>query len=248
MLTPDQIRAVVETATLAPSVHNSQPWRFCSDGTRIDVHTDPARALPRQDPDGRELLISCGAASLLAELAVRGLGRSCAVEVLPDPDGKGGITLDQLVRRSRRSNPSRVILGEILGPEVVTALKAMSQGNDGSLSTLHASSPTDALRRLETMVLTGADLPLPAVREQIASAVDLVVQIARRADGSRRVVAVAEVAPDPAAATRTTPVATGTEVLGPLARPSLFASFVLTKRKRRSSKTSSRRSARRASF
>jgi Nitroreductase family len=85
MLTPDQIRAVVETATLAPSVHNSQPWRFTCDGTRVDVHADPARALPRQDPDGRELLISCGAASLLAELAVRGLGRSCTVEVLPDP-------------------------------------------------------------------------------------------------------------------------------------------------------------------
>jgi hypothetical protein len=85
MLTSDQVRAVVETATLAPSVHNTQPWRFASDGTRVDVHADPERVLRRQDPDGRELLISCGAASLLAELAVRGLGRSCTVEVLPDP-------------------------------------------------------------------------------------------------------------------------------------------------------------------
>jgi pilus assembly protein CpaF len=138
----------------------------------------------------------------------------------PSVEGRGEVTIRDLVRAALRMRPDRIVVGEVRGPEALDMLQAMNTGHDGSLSTLHASSPTDALRRLETMVLTGADLPLPAVREQIASAVDLVVQIARRADGSRRVVAVAEVARDPAAATRTTPIATGTEVLGPLARPS----------------------------
>ncbi|QYG95681.1 CpaF family protein [Iamia sp. SCSIO 61187] len=138
----------------------------------------------------------------------------------PSVEGTGEVTIRDLVRAALRMRPDRIVVGEVRGPEALDMLQAMNTGHDGSLSTLHASSPTDALRRLETMVLTGADLPLPAVREQIASAVDLVVQIARRADGSRRVVAVAEVAPDPAAVTRTTPVATGTEVLGPLTRPS----------------------------
>jgi pilus assembly protein CpaF len=115
--------------------------------------------------------------------------------------------------------PDRIVVGEVRGAEALDMLQAMNTGHDGSLSTCHASSPTDAIRRLETMVLTGADLPLRAVREQIASAVDLVVQIARRADGSRRVVAVAEVAPDPDATVRTTPLAAGPEVLASPSRP-----------------------------
>ena len=89
------------------------------------------------------------------------------------------------------------------GPEALDMLQAMNTGHEGSLSTCHANGPADALRRLETMVMTGSvPLPLAAVREQIVAAVDLVVQVARRADGSRRVVEVAEVVPGSAGAPR----------------------------------------------
>jgi hypothetical protein len=84
MLSPSEIRSVVEQAIAAPSVHNTQPWLFDAHADRIDVLTDPSRALLHQDPDGRELYLSCGAASLHAELAVRGLGRACDARLLPD--------------------------------------------------------------------------------------------------------------------------------------------------------------------
>jgi pilus assembly protein CpaF len=90
--------------------------------------------------------------------------------------------------------PDRIVVGEVRGSEALDMLQAMNTGHDGSLSTLHANSPRDALARLETMVLmSGYDLPLRAVREQIASALDLLVQIERMSDGTRRVVAVTEV-------------------------------------------------------
>lgn len=116
-------------------------------------------------------------------------------EVLPDPEGKGGITLDQLVRRSRRSNPSRVILGEILGPEVVTALKAMSQGNDGSLSTLHARNAADVFQKLSTYGHEYAGLDTDVMHELIESSVDFVVYLRknRRLGGQRSVVEVREI-------------------------------------------------------
>jgi nitroreductase len=85
MLTAPEVRSVVETAIAAPSVHNTQPWLFDARPDRIDVLTDGRRALPHQDPEGRELLLSCAAASLHAELAIRGLGRRCDVELLPEP-------------------------------------------------------------------------------------------------------------------------------------------------------------------
>jgi pilus assembly protein CpaF len=135
-------------------------------------------------------------------------------------EGAGEVTIRDLVRAALRMRPDRIVVGEVRGAEALDMLQAMNTGHDGSLSTCHASSPVDALRRLETMVLTGADLPLRAVREQIASAVDLVVQIARRPDGGRRVVAVAEVDPDPDAAPRTRAIATGPEVVATLGRPS----------------------------
>lgn len=86
MLTEAQVRTVVGTAVTAPSVHNSQPWRFAARGNVVEVRADRRRVLRDQDPDGRGLLVSCGAASLLAELAVRGLGRSCSTELVPDED------------------------------------------------------------------------------------------------------------------------------------------------------------------
>ena len=167
------------------------------------------------DPDERIVTIEDAAELRLpGRHVVRLEARPASVE------GAGEVTIRDLVRAALRMRPDRIVVGEVRGAEALDMLQAMNTGHDGSLSTCHASSPADALRRLETMVLTGADLPLRAVREQIASAVDLVVQVARRPDGSRRVVAVAEVAPDPDAAVRTTPVAAGPEVLARPARPS----------------------------
>jgi hypothetical protein len=84
-LTDQQVREVVALASLAPSVHNTQPWRFSWDGDSLDVYDDPARAVPVIDPTGRERVLSCGAAVENARLAIRGLGRQCDVDLLPDP-------------------------------------------------------------------------------------------------------------------------------------------------------------------
>ena len=90
--------------------------------------------------------------------------------------------------------PDRIIVGEVRGPETVDMLQAMNTGHEGSMTTIHANSPRDALSRVETLVLTaGVDLPLRAIREQIASAFDLVIQLTRLVDGTRRLTQVAEV-------------------------------------------------------
>jgi len=109
-------------------------------------------------------------------------------------EGAGEVRIRELVRNALRMRPDRIVVGEVRGPEALDMLQAMNTGHEGSLSTCHANSPDDALRRLETMVLMGdLGLPLGAVRTQVESALDLVVQVARRPDGSRRIVAVAEV-------------------------------------------------------
>lgn len=109
-------------------------------------------------------------------------------------DGKGSVTIRDLVRNSLRMRPDRIIVGECRGGEALDMLQAMNTGHDGSLTTLHANSPRDALSRLETMVLmAGMDLPLKVVRQQISSAVDMIVQQTRLKDGSRKVTAVTEV-------------------------------------------------------
>ncbi|MGV8846224.1 CpaF family protein [Tessaracoccus sp.] len=112
----------------------------------------------------------------------------------PNVEGKGEVTIRDLVRNSLRMRPDRIVIGEVRGAEALDMLQAMNTGHDGSLSTIHANSPRDALSRLETLVLmAGMDLPLRAVREQVASAVDVIVQIARLRDGTRRVVNVTEI-------------------------------------------------------
>ena len=126
----------------------------------------------------------------------------------PSAEGAGAVSLRQLVRNALRMRPDRIVVGEVRGPGALDMLWAMNTGHEGSLSTCHANSPVDALRRLELMVLgAGLDLPLAAVRDQLTSAVDLVVQLARLADGARRVVAVAEVVDPPRADQRTRPLA-----------------------------------------
>jgi len=112
----------------------------------------------------------------------------------PNIEGKGEITIRDLVINSLRMRPERIVVGECRGGEALDMLQAMNTGHDGSMTTAHANSPRDALSRLETMVLmAGVDLPVRAIREQIASAVDLIVQQERLKDGSRRVTSVTEV-------------------------------------------------------
>ncbi len=109
-------------------------------------------------------------------------------------EGKGAVTIRDLVRNALRMRPDRIVVGECRGGESLDMLQAMNTGHDGSLSTLHANTPRDAMARLETMVLmAGMDLPLRAIREQASSAIDLIVQIARQRDGGRRVTQITEV-------------------------------------------------------
>jgi pilus assembly protein CpaF len=112
----------------------------------------------------------------------------------PNIEGRGQVTARDLVRNALRMRPDRIIVGEVRGGEALDMLQAMNTGHDGSLSTLHANAPRDALARLETMVLmAGIDLPVRAIREQGASAVDLLVHVSRLRDGTRRVTQVCEV-------------------------------------------------------
>jgi pilus assembly protein CpaF len=109
-------------------------------------------------------------------------------------EGRGEVTVRRLVRNALRMRPDRIVVGEVRGAEALDMLSAMSSGHDGSLSTVHAGSPEEALRRVETLALmAGLGLPHEAIRDQVAGALDLVVHQARMADGSRRVVAVSEV-------------------------------------------------------
>jgi pilus assembly protein CpaF len=109
-------------------------------------------------------------------------------------EGRGEVTIRRLVRNALRMRPDRIVVGEVRGGEALDMLAAMTTGHDGSLSTIHAGSPEEALRRLETLALmAGVGLPHAAIREQVADALDLVVHQARLPDGTRRVVAVAEV-------------------------------------------------------
>jgi len=112
----------------------------------------------------------------------------------PNIEGRGEVTIRDLVRNSLRMRPDRIIIGEVRGGESLDMLQAMNTGHEGSISTIHANSPRDALARLETLVLmAGMDLPLRAIREQVASAIDVSVQISRMRDGSRRITQVTEV-------------------------------------------------------
>ena len=112
----------------------------------------------------------------------------------PNVEGEGEVTIRDLVRNALRMRPDRIIVGEVRGAEALDMLQAMNTGHEGSLSTVHANSPRDALSRVETMVLmSGFDLPVRAVRQYLAAALDLIVQLNRLEDGSRHVVSITEV-------------------------------------------------------
>ena len=113
---------------------------------------------------------------------------------MPNVDGAGGVTTRDLVRNALRMRPDRIIVGEVRSGEALDMLQAMNTGHDGSMTTLHANSPRDAISRLETMsMMAGLDIPLMALRTQIAAAIDLIIHMERLSDGTRKVIRVTEV-------------------------------------------------------
>lgn len=129
-----------------------------------------------------------------AELQIRGVDNLVRMETRnANMEGKGEITIRDLIKSSLRMRPERIVVGEVRGAEALDMLQAMNTGHDGSLSTGHSNSTHDMLSRLETMVLTGASIPLEAIRQQIASAVDIIIQLSRLRDKSRRTVEITEV-------------------------------------------------------
>jgi pilus assembly protein CpaF len=111
----------------------------------------------------------------------------------PNIEGRGAVTQRDLVRNSLRMRPDRIVIGEVRGGEALDMLQAMNTGHDGSLTTIHANTPRDALGRVENMVcMTGVNFPVKALRAQIASAIDVVIQVERQEDGRRRVVSLQE--------------------------------------------------------
>ena len=129
-----------------------------------------------------------------AELQIHGIENLVRMEVRQaDGDGVSNVTLRDLIRTSLRMRPDRIIVGEVRGEEALDMIQSMNTGHDGSLSTGHANSPQDMLSRLETMALFASDIPIQAIRKQIASSIDIIVQLERLRDRSRRVTAIADV-------------------------------------------------------
>lgn len=129
-----------------------------------------------------------------AELQIQGVENLVRLEARKEnTEGKHAVTIRDLIKSSLRMRPSRIIVGEVRGDEVVDMLQAMNTGMDGSLSTGHGNSPSDMLVRLETMVLMGLEMPLSAVRRQIASGIDILIHLGRLRDKSRRVLEIREI-------------------------------------------------------
>ena len=129
-----------------------------------------------------------------AELQLHDIANLVRMEVRQaDAEGVSSVTLRDLIKASLRMRPDRIIVGEVRGPEALDMIQSMNTGHDGSLSTGHANSPEDMLSRIETMILMGSDMPLPAIRKQIASSLDIIIQLGRLRDRSRRVTEITEV-------------------------------------------------------
>jgi pilus assembly protein CpaF len=130
-----------------------------------------------------------------AELQISGIDNIVRMETRnANSEGKGEITIRDLIKTSLRMRPERIIVGEVRGVEALDMLQAMNTGHDGSLSTGHANSTEDMLSRLETMVLSAAPLPLEAVRKQIAAAIDIIIHLSRIRDKTRKVMEISEIA------------------------------------------------------
>jgi len=119
----------------------------------------------------------------------------CRLETRPrDINGEGEVTIQRLVINALRMRPERIVVGECRGGEALDMLQAMNTGHDGSMTTIHANSPRDALARLETLVLmAGVDLPVKAIRQQVAAGINIICQLNRLRDGSRKVTAISEI-------------------------------------------------------
>lgn len=129
-----------------------------------------------------------------AELQIKSVPNLVSLETRnANTEGKGEISIRELIKSSLRMRPDRIIVGEVRGDEALDMLQAMNTGHDGSLSTGHANSTKDMLSRLETMVLSGADLPIEVIRQQISSAIDIMIHLTRLRDNTRKVVAISEV-------------------------------------------------------
>lgn len=130
-----------------------------------------------------------------AELQLQGLANLVRLETRNgNVDGCHEITIRELIKSSLRMRPDRIIVGEVRGAEAIDMLQCLNTGHDGSMSTGHANSGKDMLARLENMVLMGMDLPLPAIRQQIASGVDIIIHLGRLRDKTRKVLEITEVA------------------------------------------------------
>ncbi len=130
-----------------------------------------------------------------AELQIKNIKNLIRLEARKaNTEGNNEITIEALIKSALRMRPDRIIVGEVRGFEALSMLQAMNTGHDGSLSTGHANSAKDMLTRLETMVLMGANMPIPAIRSQIASAIDVIIHLGRMSDKSRRVLEISEVA------------------------------------------------------
>ena len=128
-----------------------------------------------------------------AELQIKGVENLVRLETRnANMEGKGEVTIRYLIRSSLRMRPERIVVGEVRGAEALDMLQAMNTGHDGSLSTGHANSTKDMLSRLETMVVSGNNIPIEAIRQQIASAVDIIIQLSRLRDKSRRTIEITE--------------------------------------------------------
>ena len=129
-----------------------------------------------------------------AELQIKTVPNLVSLETRnTNTEGKGEITIRELIRASLRMRPSRIVVGEVRGGEAIDMLQAMNTGHDGSLSTGHSNSARDMMARLETMVLSGADLPIAVIRQQIGSAINIVVHLSRLRDRTRRVTEICEI-------------------------------------------------------
>ena len=129
-----------------------------------------------------------------AELQIQGVQNLVRLEARgPNAEGEGAVTIRDLIKSALRMRPDRIIVGEVRGGEAVDMLQALNTGHDGSLSTAHANSASDMLSRLETMTLMGVDLPLEAIRRQIASGVDILIHLGRMRDKSRKVLEITEI-------------------------------------------------------
>lgn len=193
-LTMDQLVAMgalsEEAAALLQKLVRSKYNIFISGGTGSGKTTFLNALSQYIPPDERVITIEDS-----AELQIVTVPNLVSLETRnANTEGKGEITVRDLIRSSLRMRPNRIIVGEVRGGEALDMLQAMNTGHDGSLSTGHANSTRDMISRLETMVLSGAELPLGVVRQQIASSIDIFVHLSRLRDRSRRVTEISEVA------------------------------------------------------